>query len=150
MKHWRSVKICLSQTLLSGRKMIDELQQAAGTIRPSSQKFSVCFRSGFDIGRACLNPTLNAMMSRGVRYLSGAIPDWPVLFARAFRTCRPGGWAESCERDVEFLSDDETTDPLPALETGTSSLMRMGRNLAAASLYSRTTRSGKAWRLLGL
>jgi hypothetical protein len=52
-----------------------------------------------------------------MRYLSGAIPDWHALFAEAFRTCRPGGWAETCECDVEFLSDDGTTNNVPALET---------------------------------
>lgn len=51
-----------------------------------------------------------------MRYLSGAIADWPALFRQAYRCCRPGGWVESGEVDVEFLSDDGTTDD-PVLET---------------------------------
>jgi ubiquinone/menaquinone biosynthesis C-methylase UbiE len=51
-----------------------------------------------------------------IRYLTGAIPDWPALFAQAFRTCKPGGWTESCECDVEFRSDDGTTNNVPVLE----------------------------------
>jgi ubiquinone/menaquinone biosynthesis C-methylase UbiE len=52
-----------------------------------------------------------------IRYLTGSIPDWTALFAQAFRTCKPGGWVESCECDVEFLSDDGTSNNVPALET---------------------------------
>ncbi|KAJ4015028.1 hypothetical protein NW766_005356, partial [Fusarium irregulare] len=34
-----------------------------------------------------------------VRYLFGAIHDWPALFCEAYRCCAPGGWVQSCEAD---------------------------------------------------
>ncbi|KAL1866293.1 hypothetical protein VTK73DRAFT_4823 [Phialemonium thermophilum] len=45
-----------------------------------------------------------------LRYLFGAISDWNALFAEAYRTCKPGGWVESCEADPLYVSDDGTTD----------------------------------------
>ena len=50
-----------------------------------------------------------------MRYLFGAIKDWNSLFKEAYRCCAPGGWVESCEADVEFRSDDATTDLEPVL-----------------------------------
>ncbi|RBR19844.1 uncharacterized protein FIESC28_05450 [Fusarium coffeatum] len=52
-----------------------------------------------------------------VRYLFGAIHDWPALFCEAYRCCAPGGWVQSCEADVRFHCDDGTTDSEPALKT---------------------------------
>jgi ubiquinone/menaquinone biosynthesis C-methylase UbiE len=52
-----------------------------------------------------------------IRYLFGAIQDWPALFREAYRCCAPGGWVQSCEADVHFYSDDGTTDNEPALKT---------------------------------
>ncbi|KAI0835679.1 S-adenosyl-L-methionine-dependent methyltransferase [Hypoxylon sp. FL0890] len=43
-----------------------------------------------------------------IRYLFGAIADWSALFRQAFRCCKPGGWVQSCECDVEMCSDDDT------------------------------------------
>ncbi|KAF5680616.1 methyltransferase [Fusarium heterosporum] len=52
-----------------------------------------------------------------IRYLFGAIQDWPALFREAYRCCTPGGWVQSCEADVHFYSDDGTTELEPALKT---------------------------------
>src|SRR5690348_6094419 len=53
-----------------------------------------------------------------MRYLSGwCHPGLAHPVAQALRTCRQGGWAESCECNVEFPSDDGTTNNIPALET---------------------------------
>ncbi|RGP75400.1 hypothetical protein FSPOR_756 [Fusarium sporotrichioides] len=52
-----------------------------------------------------------------IRYLFGAIQDWPALFREAYRCCAPGGWVQSCEADIHFYSDDGTTDNEPALKT---------------------------------
>ena len=46
-----------------------------------------------------------------VRYLVGAVADWPHLFRQAYAALRPGGWVESMEPDSAFASDD---DSLPA------------------------------------
>ncbi|KAK0745549.1 S-adenosyl-L-methionine-dependent methyltransferase [Schizothecium vesticola] len=50
-----------------------------------------------------------------LRYLFGAVADWPGLFREAFRTLQPGGWIESAEVEVDFVSDDGTVDPDSAL-----------------------------------
>ncbi|KAM0351545.1 hypothetical protein ACHAPU_002551 [Fusarium lateritium] len=52
-----------------------------------------------------------------IRYLFGAIQDWSALFHEAYRCCAPGGWVQSCEADVHFYSDDETTELEPVLKT---------------------------------
>ncbi|KAF4431821.1 hypothetical protein F53441_13875 [Fusarium austroafricanum] len=52
-----------------------------------------------------------------IRYLFGAVPDWPALFQEAYRCCAPGGWVQSCEADVHFYSDDGTADSEPAFRT---------------------------------
>ncbi|KAK7419799.1 hypothetical protein QQX98_003172 [Neonectria punicea] len=51
-----------------------------------------------------------------IRYLFGALKDWTSLFKEAYRCCTPGGWVQSVEADVEFRSDDGTTDQEPALK----------------------------------
>ncbi|KAK0610736.1 S-adenosyl-L-methionine-dependent methyltransferase [Immersiella caudata] len=50
-----------------------------------------------------------------IRYLFGAVADWSALFAQAFRTLQPGGWIESAEAEVDFVSDDATVAPDSAL-----------------------------------
>ncbi|KAG6168903.1 hypothetical protein E4U51_001861 [Claviceps purpurea] len=50
-----------------------------------------------------------------MRYIVGGIPDWTGLFKEAYRCCAPGGWVESFEYDVEFRSDDGTTELEPVL-----------------------------------
>ncbi|KAI1247603.1 hypothetical protein MGN70_011493 [Eutypa lata] len=43
-----------------------------------------------------------------VRYLVGAISDWPQFFKQAYATLKPGGWIETFEPDAAFKSDDGT------------------------------------------
>ncbi|KAI8665265.1 hypothetical protein NCS56_00961900 [Fusarium sp. Ph1] len=52
-----------------------------------------------------------------LHYLFGAIADWNALFAEAYRTCKPGGWVQSCEIDPPFYSDDGTADDNTAMQT---------------------------------
>lgn len=52
-----------------------------------------------------------------MRYLVGAIADWDALFLEAYRCCEPGGWLESVELDVDYLSDDGTAKHAPVLQT---------------------------------
>ena len=41
-----------------------------------------------------------------IRYLVGAVADWPRLFRQAYAALKPGGWVESFEPDSAFASDD--------------------------------------------
>ncbi|KAG6069835.1 hypothetical protein E4U16_007327 [Claviceps sp. LM84 group G4] len=50
-----------------------------------------------------------------MRYIVGGIQDWTGLLEEAYRCCAPGGWVESVEYDVEFRSDDGTTELEPVL-----------------------------------
>ncbi|GKT56593.1 mRNA 3'-end-processing protein yth1 [Colletotrichum tofieldiae] len=52
-----------------------------------------------------------------IRYLFGAIIDWTALFKEAYRVCKPGGWVQSGEAEVEFRSDDGTIPPDSAMAT---------------------------------
>ncbi|KAG6163489.1 hypothetical protein E4U51_005678 [Claviceps purpurea] len=49
------------------------------------------------------------------RYIFGGIEDWTGLFKEAYRCCAPGGWVQSVECDVEFRSDDGSTELEPIL-----------------------------------
>lgn len=51
-----------------------------------------------------------------IRYLFGAVKDWVALYSEAFRCCAPGGWLETVEADIEFRSDDGTTEQAPVLD----------------------------------
>ncbi|KAJ4172271.1 hypothetical protein NW754_002462 [Fusarium falciforme] len=53
-----------------------------------------------------------------IRYLFGAIRDWTALFKEAYRCCAPGGWIQSAEADVEFRSDDGTSERQDVLRLG--------------------------------
>ena len=61
-----------------------------------------------------------------MRYLSGAIADWEALFRQAYRTCKPGGWVESCEFDPTVASDDDTLPKDSAFATSWSRLFIEG------------------------
>ncbi|KAK3342115.1 S-adenosyl-L-methionine-dependent methyltransferase [Lasiosphaeria hispida] len=52
-----------------------------------------------------------------IRYLFGAISDWNALFGQAFRATKPGGWVQSGEVDVEWVSDDGTVEANEAIQT---------------------------------
>ncbi|KAI1502024.1 S-adenosyl-L-methionine-dependent methyltransferase [Biscogniauxia marginata] len=60
------------------------------------------------------------------RYLFGAVADWTELFRQAYRCCKPGGWVQSAEADVEILSDDGTVLPDSAMNTFWNMLYREG------------------------
>ncbi|CCE35189.1 uncharacterized protein CPUR_02120 [Claviceps purpurea 20.1] len=49
------------------------------------------------------------------RYLFGGIQDWAGFFKEAYRCCAPGGWVQSAECDIEFRSDDGSTELEPVL-----------------------------------
>ncbi|KAI1634773.1 S-adenosyl-L-methionine-dependent methyltransferase [Biscogniauxia mediterranea] len=67
------------------------------------------------------------------RYLFGAVADWTELFRQAYRVCRPGGWCQSGEADVEILSDDNTVPPDSAMNTFWNMLYReAGRKLGVS------------------
>lgn len=51
-----------------------------------------------------------------IRYLVGAIRDYNHLFREAFTHTKPGGWIQSVETDSDFLSDDGTTENVPAIQ----------------------------------
>ncbi|KAF4121346.1 Methyltransferase domain, partial [Geosmithia morbida] len=52
-----------------------------------------------------------------MRFLNGAIRDWPALFREAFRCCKPGGYIESGEFDPRYYCDDGTADDNETIKT---------------------------------
>ncbi|KAG6172122.1 hypothetical protein E4U51_007799 [Claviceps purpurea] len=50
-----------------------------------------------------------------IRFILGGIQDWTALFQNAYRCCAPGGWVQSVEVDVDFRSDDGSTELEPVL-----------------------------------
>ncbi|KAG6156103.1 hypothetical protein E4U51_008278, partial [Claviceps purpurea] len=71
----------------------------------------------FEIDDATLEWTWNANYFDfiHIRFILGGVQDWSALFKEAYRCCAAGGWVESIEYDVEFRSDDGTTELEPAL-----------------------------------
>ncbi len=59
----------------------------------------------------------NALDFVHLRYLVGAITDWPALLRQAYRCCRPGGWVETCEMDGNIISDDGTAEAEVGFQT---------------------------------
>lgn len=44
------------------------------------------------------------------RYLAAAIQDWPKLVSQAFQFTKPGGYAEFQDYDLQYYSEDGTTN----------------------------------------
>ncbi|PVH84833.1 SAM dependent methyltransferase [Cadophora sp. DSE1049] len=43
-----------------------------------------------------------------IRCLMGSIDNWPLLYQRAFKATKPGGYIEHLDMDIQFTSDDGT------------------------------------------
>ena len=41
-----------------------------------------------------------------VRYMHGAINDWPKLYEQMYKTLKPGGWFQHVEPDIELRCDN--------------------------------------------
>lgn len=46
-----------------------------------------------------------------LRWLCGAISDWPKLYRQIHAHIKPGGWIQHLEISIEFKSDDDTVGP---------------------------------------
>ncbi|KAH0612473.1 uncharacterized protein H6S33_008853 [Morchella sextelata] len=46
-----------------------------------------------------------------IRHLSGAIKDWEILYTEAYKHCKPGGWIDIAEYEMDIFSDDGTLPP---------------------------------------
>ncbi|CCE35186.1 uncharacterized protein CPUR_02117 [Claviceps purpurea 20.1] len=68
------------------------------------------------------------------RYLFGGIQDWSGLFKEAYRCCAPGGWVQSVECDIEFRSDDGSTELEPVLASY-AELFREGGKVLNLSFF---------------
>lgn len=64
-----------------------------------------------------------------MRYLFGAIADWNALFREAFRSCKPGGYIQSCEIDPSFYSDDGTIDNDEAIQMMNKLVLEGGKRM---------------------
>ncbi|KAG6163487.1 hypothetical protein E4U51_005676 [Claviceps purpurea] len=69
-----------------------------------------------------------------IRYIVGGIQDWTALFKEAYRCCTPGGWVQSVEVDVEFRSDDGSTELEPILASY-ADLFREGGKMMNRSFF---------------
>ncbi|KAK7427003.1 hypothetical protein QQZ08_006430 [Neonectria magnoliae] len=41
-----------------------------------------------------------------IRYMQGAIDDWPALYRQVYKFLKPGGWFQHIEPDIEICSDN--------------------------------------------
>jgi len=45
-------------------------------------------------------------MDTDVRYMQGAIDDWPKLYRQMYAHLKPGGWFQHIEPDIELRCDN--------------------------------------------
>lgn len=64
-----------------------------------------------------------------MRYLFGAIADWPGLFRQAYRVTTPGGWIETLEAECVITSDDGTVTSDSALATWSKMFIEAGKKI---------------------
>ncbi|KAM0417208.1 hypothetical protein ACHAPT_012785 [Fusarium lateritium] len=64
-----------------------------------------------------------------IRFLNGALKDWPALFREAYRVCKPGGYVESGEFDPRYYCDDGTADGEDAIKVWNSVFEEGGKKL---------------------
>ncbi|PKS06366.1 hypothetical protein jhhlp_007114 [Lomentospora prolificans] len=64
-----------------------------------------------------------------IRFLNGAIKDWPALFSEAYRCCKPGGYIESGEFDPRYYCDDGTAANEPVIQQWNSVFEEGGKKL---------------------
>ena len=50
-----------------------------------------------------------------MRYLFGSISDWSALIREAYAACAPGGWVQTAEVEVDYISDDGSVRPDSAM-----------------------------------
>lgn len=71
-----------------------------------------------------------------MRWLIGAVQDWPALYAQAFAALKPGGWLESYEPASTFESDDGTVTDDCAVMQWTKIFIEGGKKLGRSfSIY---------------
>ena len=64
-----------------------------------------------------------------IRFLNGAIKDWPALFREGYRSCKPGGYIESGEFDPRYYCDDGTADDEETIKVWNSVFEEGGKKL---------------------
>lgn len=64
-----------------------------------------------------------------IRFLNGALKDWPALFREAYRCCTPGGFVESGEFDPRYYCDDGTADNEDVIKLWNSVFEEGGKKL---------------------
>lgn len=50
-----------------------------------------------------------------IRWLTGAIKDWPAVYKEAYRCLKPGGWIEHVDASGDIYSDDNSVSEKSAL-----------------------------------
>ncbi|KAH8147305.1 uncharacterized protein LAJ45_08783 [Morchella importuna] len=43
-----------------------------------------------------------------IRHMCGAVKDWDELIKQAYRVCKPGGWIDCSEYEMDIFCDDDT------------------------------------------
>ncbi|KAI8675416.1 hypothetical protein NCS57_00442700 [Fusarium keratoplasticum] len=64
-----------------------------------------------------------------IRFLNGALKDWPALFREAYRVCKPGGYVESGEFDPRYYCDDGTAADEDTIKVWNSVFEEGGKKL---------------------
>ncbi|RMJ07835.1 hypothetical protein BHE90_015994 [Fusarium euwallaceae] len=64
-----------------------------------------------------------------IRFLNGALKDWPAIFREAYRVCKPGGYVESGEFDPRYYCDDGTAEDEDTIKVWNSVFEEGGKKL---------------------
>ncbi len=64
-----------------------------------------------------------------IRYMLGAVQDWPRMFRQAYDALKPGGYVESYESEPNYMSDDGTVRPDSGMATWNRLFAEGGKKL---------------------
>jgi hypothetical protein len=70
-----------------------------------------------------------------LRCMMGSIDNWPLLYERAFRCTKPGGWIEHMDFDIQFTSDDGSVKPGDVLNEWPKHFFDSGEAITGRTFY---------------
>ncbi|KAA8629316.1 hypothetical protein SMACR_06716 [Sordaria macrospora] len=74
-----------------------------------------------------------------VRFMIGAIADWPAFYQEAYRVCKPGGWIEHIDHSPVVSSDDGSVKPGSALDTYGKVIAQAGQKMGRSTTLAQET-----------
>ncbi|KAK0613243.1 S-adenosyl-L-methionine-dependent methyltransferase [Immersiella caudata] len=72
-----------------------------------------------------------------IRYLTGSIPDWKMVYEQAYRCLKPGGWIEHTDFTIEVRCDDGSVPKGTAYDWWTQFFVDAGNKIGRTFLVTK-------------